>query len=406
MRLIATVVIFLTACGPGSDAPTGRELYLAYGCAACHGEQADGNGPAAGLAAFKPKDLRDVAGFGGGKTAEAIAAVIAFGVADGRTGMPAYPDIPKRERLAIAEYILSLTPPAKEVALERAWAAESNPAWKIAAAYLELANRTDVPVAVVGVSSPAAKTVEMHETTVGADGVMSMRQVERIVVEAHERVLLQPGGSHLMLIDLNRDLRAGDRVELTLTFSDKTTRKVTAPVRAAASSPLDRRALSPATVSAATADLTLVDHHNQPFRFSSLRGKSAILFFGYTHCPDACPTLMSKIARAYREAGAEARDIPTLFVSVDPRDTPEVLDRYLDYFAAVPAKGLTGSKAQIDAVVKRFGARYEIRQSGSAAGPLVDHTLRIYLLDAGGTVKTSFDPSADAADIAKAMLSF
>lgn len=147
----------------------------------------------------------------------------------------------------------------------------------------------------------------------------------------------------------------------------------------------------------------LVDHEGRVFRSESLRGQPALLFFGYTHCPDACPTMMSKVARAYREAGPDARRIPTLFVSVDPRDRPPVLKEYLAYFGAVPAKGLTGSKAQIDSVVKQFGARYEIRDTGSAAGPLVDHTLRLYLLDRDGDVAQLFDPDADPEAIAKAM---
>ena len=150
-------------------------------------------------------------------------------------------------------------------------------------------------------------------------------------------------------------------------------------------------------------EFTLVDQDGRVFRSSSLRGKPALLFFGYTHCPDACPTMMSRVARAYRLAGASARDIPTLFVSVDPRDTPPVLKQYLSYFGAVPAKGLTGSKAQIDAVVKQFGATYQIRDSGSAAGPLVDHTVRLYLLDREGDVVKLFDPSTDVKEIARAM---
>lgn len=150
-------------------------------------------------------------------------------------------------------------------------------------------------------------------------------------------------------------------------------------------------------------DFQLVDHDGRAFRGASLKGRPALLFFGYTHCPDACPTTMSKVARAYREAGPAAREIPTLFVSVDPRDTPAVLKQYLGYFRAVPAKGLTGSKAQIDAVVKQFGARYEIRDSGSAAGPVVDHTIRLYLLDRDGDVIRLFEPDADPKDIADAM---
>lgn len=152
-------------------------------------------------------------------------------------------------------------------------------------------------------------------------------------------------------------------------------------------------------------EFTLVDHHGRVFRSASIEGKPALLFFGYTHCPDACPTMMSRVARAYRLAGADGRDIPTLFVSVDPRDTPAVLKQYLSYFSAVPATGLTGSKAQIDAVVRQFGATYQIRDTGSAAGPLVDHTVRLYLLDRDGDVVRLFDPTTDVNEIAEAMRS-
>ncbi len=148
---------------------------------------------------------------------------------------------------------------------------------------------------------------------------------------------------------------------------------------------------------------TLIDHDGRAVRSEHFRGKPALLFFGYTHCPDACPTMMSRVARAYRAAGPRADEIPTLFVSVDPRDTPPVLEQYLSYFRAVPAKGLTGSKAQIDAVVKEFGATYAIRESVSAAGPLVDHTVRLYLLDRDGDVVRLFEPSTEVDEIAKAM---
>jgi cytochrome oxidase Cu insertion factor (SCO1/SenC/PrrC family) len=152
-------------------------------------------------------------------------------------------------------------------------------------------------------------------------------------------------------------------------------------------------------------DFTLVDHHGKPFHSASLDGRPALLFFGYTHCPDACPTMLSRVARAYREAGTAAADIPTLFVSVDPRDTPPILAQYLGYFTAVPAIGLTGTKDQIDHVVKQFGAQYVIRDTGSAAGPSVDHTIRLYLLDRDGDIVRLFDPTDEPAVIAKAMKS-
>jgi len=211
-RAALLLLLVFAACGPGAEVKTGRELYLDYGCAACHGVDADGNGPSAGLSAFKPRDLRDHASFAGPKTADGIATVIAFGVADGRTGMPGYPDIPKRERMAIADYILSLEPPPVRIRVR-----QSHPMQSIAAAYIDR-----IPSPLASVTTPAARVVELHEMTT-ENGVMSMRKVERIDAPP-------PEGAHLMLIDLVRPLRAGERIELTLTFADGTISKVHAPV--------------------------------------------------------------------------------------------------------------------------------------------------------------------------------
>lgn len=149
-------------------------------------------------------------------------------------------------------------------------------------------------------------------------------------------------------------------------------------------------------------DFELVDHDGAPFHLSSLRGRPALLFFGYTHCPDACPTMMSKLAVAYRHAGPEANAIPVLFVSVDPRDTPPVLKEYMSYFA-VPARGLTGPKEKIDEVVQKFAAHYTITPGDSEAGPYVDHTLTLYVLDKEGNVRELFDPTSKPEEIAAAM---
>src|ERR1700754_1263159 len=113
MRALAAIAILALACGPGSETKTGRDLYLAYGCAACHGASADGLGPGAGLSHIKPRDLTKLDQYRGSSTVEGIASTIAFGVAEGRTGMPGYPDIPHRERVAIAEYLhaLAAAPP-------------------------------------------------------------------------------------------------------------------------------------------------------------------------------------------------------------------------------------------------------------------------------------------------------
>lgn len=230
MRRLLVLAIALAACGPGAEVQTGRELYLAYGCAACHGENADGLGPGAGLSHYKPRDLTDLKGYRGSSTVEGIASTIAFGVAGGVTGMPGYPDIPQRERIAIAEYIHTLAkqPPRAPLRVRDAWVRTPNPAVDVAAAFLTLENSTNVPVALVAVSSKQATTVEMHETKT-VQGMMSMQKVERIVIPANGTTTLQPGGSHLMLIELAQPLLPP--VELTMRFDDGTVLTTTAEIR-------------------------------------------------------------------------------------------------------------------------------------------------------------------------------
>ena len=138
------------------------------------------------------------------------------------------------------------------------------------------------------------------------------------------------------------------------------------------------------------ANFTLTDQDGQPFQLTRLRGKIVLLFFGYTSCPDACPTTLSKLSRAYKMLGAERDRVVTLFVSVDPgRDTPRVLKEYLKYFR-INSMGLTGTKEEIDAVVNLYGARYEIEKSDSAAGYHINHSTDLYLLDQKGEVARRF----------------
>lgn len=138
-------------------------------------------------------------------------------------------------------------------------------------------------------------------------------------------------------------------------------------------------------------DFTLTDQDGQPFQLSQLRGKTVLLFFGYTLCPDACPTTLSKLARVYSLLGPAAEEeVVTVFVSVDSgRDKPEKMKEYLEYFD-ITAVGLSGSKEQIDPIVAQYGARYEFTDSGSAAGYLVNHSTDLYLIDPQGDVRYVF----------------
>jgi copper(I)-binding protein len=230
MRALIALALIAVACGPGAEVKSGRELYLAYGCAACHGENADGVGPGAGLAQVKPRDLTKLDAYRGPKTVEGIASTIAFGVAEGRTGMPGYPDIPQHERVAIAEYLheLAAAPPRARLRVSDAWVRKPNPAVDITGAFLTLENNTSAPIALIAVSSRQAKVTELHETKI-VDGMMTMQKVASIVIPPHGTTKLAPGGSHLMLIELAQPLLSP--VELTMRFDDGTVITTNAEIR-------------------------------------------------------------------------------------------------------------------------------------------------------------------------------
>jgi protein SCO1/2 len=148
-------------------------------------------------------------------------------------------------------------------------------------------------------------------------------------------------------------------------------------------------------------DFELPAHTGTAFRLADQRGKVVLLFFGYTFCPDICPTTLATVARVEKLLGTERDRMQTVFVSVDPeRDSPERLREYVGLFEA-RAIAATGTRAQIDAVVARYAAFYEKQMSDSAAGYLVDHTSRLYLIDAHGKVRYLFRYGEEAETIAK-----
>jgi len=149
-------------------------------------------------------------------------------------------------------------------------------------------------------------------------------------------------------------------------------------------------------------DFALTDHNGQHFELSSLRGKAVLIFFGYTFCPDACPTTLSKLASVYAKLGSDASRVKTLYITVDPdRDTPAVLKADLSSFE-LDALGLTGTKADIDRVVALYGAAYEIEpMPNSAAKYSVAHTTTIYALDTAGRTRMEFDYDATVDQIVK-----
>jgi protein SCO1/2 len=147
-------------------------------------------------------------------------------------------------------------------------------------------------------------------------------------------------------------------------------------------------------------DFTLTDFNGQPFRLSSLKGKAVLVFFGYTSCPDACPTTLSKLSSVMRKLGDAAKQVKTVYISVDPeRDTLAVLKEDLSNFE-LDSVGVTGTKAEIDKVVAQYGAAYEIVPTPeSAAKYTVAHTTTVYALDAEGRTRIEFRYEATVDEI-------
>ena len=138
-------------------------------------------------------------------------------------------------------------------------------------------------------------------------------------------------------------------------------------------------------------NFTLTGTSGTPFELQDLRGKIVLLFFGYTSCPDACPTTLAKLQRAFNLLTAEQiEQVRTLFISVDPqRDTPRALKDYVEYFG-VNAIGLTGTKAEIDKVVKAYNAHYLIIPGETESWYTINHTTTVYLHDQEGKVRYLF----------------
>jgi protein SCO1/2 len=151
-------------------------------------------------------------------------------------------------------------------------------------------------------------------------------------------------------------------------------------------------------------DFHLVDQNGNPFRLSQLRGKAVLFSFGFTHCPNVCPTTLSDLAKIYRALPESWRQrVQVLFISVDPRrDKPDVMKKYVPYFEE-SFIGLTGTETQIAETAKAYGAFYEIAHNPGENGEnySVNHSAFIYLINASGKWKLlyNFDQLGDAKNL-------
>ena len=146
----------------------------------------------------------------------------------------------------------------------------------------------------------------------------------------------------------------------------------------------------------AVADFQLRDVAGQPFTRQSLQGQPTLVFFGFTHCPDVCPTTLLKLAQVRRQAPAELR---VLFISVDPqRDTPQALGQYVHAFDP-QFLGATGTAAGIAALASAFGVAVN-RVELPGGDYTMDHSAVVFLLDDAANIVAIFTPPFEAAAMA------
>lgn len=139
---------------------------------------------------------------------------------------------------------------------------------------------------------------------------------------------------------------------------------------------------------------TLVDQNGAAVSEADVLGKPAAIFFGFTYCPDVCPTTLAALTSLMGRLGADADKINVFFVSVDPkRDKPEAIKAYLQSFDR-RIRGCTGSREQITAVASMLGAYFAEVPTGQTYS--VDHSASVYLVDATGTFRGTIEYSEDA----------
>ena len=138
---------------------------------------------------------------------------------------------------------------------------------------------------------------------------------------------------------------------------------------------------------------TLVDHTGRTVTDADYRGKPMAVFFGFTNCPEVCPTTLLKMANLTRQIGAAADKLQILLITVDPeRDTPEQLALYLQSFDA-RVVGLSGSREQVDAALKGYMAY--AKKIPTDSGYTMDHSASVYLMRADGSFRTMIDYHED-----------
>jgi len=159
-------------------------------------------------------------------------------------------------------------------------------------------------------------------------------------------------------------------------------------------------------IAAVGGPFALEDQNGQPFTDKDMKGRPYLVFFGFTHCPDICPTTLFDLSQVLRKLGPDADRTGTVFITVDPnRDTPAVMKDYLSNFDP-HLRGLTGDQAAVDQAIKNYRV-YAKKVPLDNGDYTMDHTAVVYLMDKDGHFVAPFDlkrsPEAAATDLRRYM---
>lgn len=158
----------------------------------------------------------------------------------------------------------------------------------------------------------------------------------------------------------------------------------------------------PQSVNPEASAIKLTNENGRQVALSDYKGRATLIYFGYTFCPDVCPTSMSEMARAKKILGSRGDEVSFMMISVDgERDTPEVMKRYVPNFDP-SFIGLTAPSETVRPLAAKFGAQFRINKpEGTQAAYLVDHTAMTYLLDANGVWRAAFPQNTPPETIAR-----
>ena len=200
---------------------------MTHGCATCHGLSGRGDGPSAPRLVVPPTDFTNAEAYREGSSPEDIARTIRYGTSSPGP-MPPFAHISEEDAASLAAWIVSLQ--TSDLAVLDAWVRESTDTRPFSTGYLTIDNRGTNDLTLVGVAVEGAGRAELH-TVVQDGGNAVMRRVESLKIPAGSSVALEPGGTHVMLFDVNPPLVTGNPMMVTLTFDNDRQEKVRAVVR-------------------------------------------------------------------------------------------------------------------------------------------------------------------------------